>query len=53
MVRHSAELECPRCGYEWLYKGRKTHPDKIQCHECWKYFQLPEHAVDKERRVIG
>lgn len=52
MVRHSAEVECPHCGYHWTYKGRRSYPDKIQCHECITYFQLPEHAVNKEPKVI-
>ncbi len=39
------ELECPKCGYEWTYKGKMT--EYCTCPNCRKGVKITENEVEK------
>lgn len=36
-------VRCPRCGYTWTYRGRKTY--YIRCPNCSKLMKIEENRV--------
>lgn len=39
LVLEYVQVECPRCGRRWPYRGRS---DKVKCPSCGRYFRLSE-----------
>jgi len=35
-------LKCPRCGYMWIYKGKRIY---AQCTKCFTTFSVKKHRL--------